>query len=256
MAGLSISPVTDGVVVAELDRGPDNLWSLTDLRELVALLEAPPEGAHVLRVRSVGEAFCRGRERGGTSTAPGVVRGEAETLVAVTRAFRRTRLVTVAEVQGDAAGFGVGVLAACDVAVASASAAFALSEVRFGILPAVISPFVVRAIGGRQARRYFLTAEHFGAEEARRIGLVHEVAEPDALEARVGEVVGELLKGGPEALREAKRLVRLVEAMPQGGSLLAEATVGVIAERRASDEGREGINAFLEKRPAGWLQGS
>ena len=96
MGGFTISPVSDGVVVAELDRGPENLWTLGDLRELTALLADPPEGAHVLRVRSVGEAFCLGRERGGTSTAPGVVRAEAETLVAVTRAFRRTRLVTVA----------------------------------------------------------------------------------------------------------------------------------------------------------------
>jgi methylglutaconyl-CoA hydratase len=183
-------------------------------------------------------------------------RADARTLEAMLRTLDELPKPTVALVNGLAIGGGVGLVAACDVAVASTAAAFATSEVRFGILPAVISPFVVRAIGGRQARRYFLTAEHFGAEEARRIGLVHEVAEPDALEARVGEVVGELLKGGPEALREAKRLVRLVEAMPQGGSLLAEATVGVIAERRASDEGREGINAFLEKRPAGWLQGS
>jgi len=150
MAGLSISPVTDGVVVAELDRGPDNLWSLTDLRELVALLEAPPEGAHVLRVRSVGEAFCRGRERGGTSTAPGVVRGEAETLVAVTRAFRRTRLVTVAEVQGDAAGFGVGVLAACDVAVAVADARFSFPEVGIGLAPALVLAWLPRKVGERQ----------------------------------------------------------------------------------------------------------
>ena len=138
MAGFTISPVTDGVVVAELDRGPENLWTLGDLRELTALLADPPEGAHVLRVRSVGEAFCLGRERGGTSTAPGVVRGEAETLVAVTRAFRQTRLVTVAEVQGDAAGFGVGVLAACDVAVAVADARFFFPEVGIGLAPALV----------------------------------------------------------------------------------------------------------------------
>jgi methylglutaconyl-CoA hydratase len=180
-------------------------------------------------------------------------RADARTLEAMLRALDELPKPTVALVNGLAIGGGVGLVAACDVAVASTAAAFATSEVRFGILPAVISLFVVRAIGGRQARRYFLTAERFGAEEARRIGLVHELAEPDALEARVGEVVAELLKGGPEALGEAKRLVRLVEAMPQGGSLLAEATVGAIAERRASEEGREGIAAFLEKRPAGWL---
>lgn len=180
-------------------------------------------------------------------------RADARALEAMLRTLDELPKPTVALVNGLAIGGGVGLVAACDVAVASTTASFATSEVRFGILPAVISPFVVRAIGGRQARRYFLTAERFGAEEARLIGLVHEVAAPEALEAKVGEVVAELLKGGPEALDEAKRLVGLVESMPQGGSLLAETTVGMIAERRASEEGREGIAAFLEKRPAAWL---
>jgi methylglutaconyl-CoA hydratase len=182
-------------------------------------------------------------------------RADARALEAMLRTLDELPKPAVAMVNGLAIGGGVGLVAACDVAVASGAAAFATSEVRFGILPAVISPFVVRAVGGRQARRYFLTAERFGAEEARRIGLVHEVAAPEALEARVGEVVAELLRGGPEALGEAKRLVRLVEATPQGGSLLAEATVGMIAERRASAEGREGVGAFLEKRRPSWLAG-
>ena len=107
---------------------------------------------------------------------------------------------------------------------------------RLGILPAVIAPFVVRAIGPREARRWFLTAERFGAEEARRIGLVHEVVPADQLEARTAAMVGELLKGGPEALASAKRLVQLVEMMPQGGSIRAEATVG--HDRRAARLGR------------------
>jgi methylglutaconyl-CoA hydratase len=161
----------------------------------------------------------------------------------------------VAMVQGAAIGGGMGLVAACDIAVAGEAARFATSEVRLGIVPAVISPFVVRAIGPREARRWFLTAERFGAEEARRIGLVHEVVPAERLEARVGEIVGELLKGGPAAIASAKQLVRLVEMMPQGGSILAEATVGMIAERRASSEGREGIAAFLEKRKPGWTAG-
>lgn len=180
-------------------------------------------------------------------------RADARALEAMLRTLDELPKPTVALVNGLAIGGGVGLVAACDVAVAGAAAAFATSEVRFGIVPAVISPFVVRAVGARQARRYFLTAERFGAEEARRVGLVHEVAAPEALEARGREVVAELLKGGPEALAEAKRLVGLVASMPQSGSLLAEATVGIIAERRASAEGRDGIAAFLEKRPAAWL---
>ena len=175
MAGLSISPVTDGVLVAELDRGPDNLWTLADLREVVAVLESPPEGAHVLCVRSVGEAFCLGRERGGAGIAPGVVRGEAETLVAVTRAFRRTRLVTVAEVQGDAAGFGVGVLAACDVAVAVADAQFSFPEVAIGLAPALVLAWLPRKIGERQAFWLTATGEKITAARAAELGLLNGV---------------------------------------------------------------------------------
>lgn len=157
---------------------------------------------------------------------------------------------TVAMVNGAAIGGGAGIVAACDIAIASERAVFAFSEVRLGLVPAVISPYVLRAVGPRQARRYFLTAERFGAEEARRIGLVHEVVAADALEQRVAEIVRELLQGGPAALAEAKVLIRTVPGLE--GSLMAEATARIIAERRASAEGREGVTAFLEKRPPAW----
>ena len=215
------------------------------------------DSVRVVVLTGVGRSFSAGADLNWMRRASAYDaernRADARALEAMLRTLDELPKPTVAMVNGLAIGGGVGLVAACDVAVSSTAASFATSEVRFGILPAVISPFVVRAIGGRQARRYFLTAERFGAEEARRIGLVHEVVAPEALEARVGEVVAELLKGGPEALGEAKRLVRLVESMPQGGSLLAEATVGMIAERRASEEGGEGIAAFLEKRRAPWL---
>jgi methylglutaconyl-CoA hydratase len=158
-------------------------------------------------------------------------------------------------VNGAAIGGGVGLVAACDIAIAAEGAQFATSEVRLGILPAVIAPFVLRAIGPREARRWFLTAERFDAAEARRIGLVHEVVPADGLEARTDAMVADLLKGGPEALAEAKRLVQVVRTMPQGGSILAEATVAMIADRRASTEGKEGIAAFLEKRRPAWIEG-
>lgn len=180
-------------------------------------------------------------------------REDARALEAMLRAIDECPKPVIAMVQGAAIGGGMGLVAACDIAVAAETAQFATSEVRLGIVPAVIAPFVVRAIGPREARRRFLTAERFGAEEARRIGLVHEVVPPDALEDRVQAFAAEILKGGPLALADAKRLVRLVEMMPQGGSILAEATVGMIAERRASDEGKEGIAAFLEKRKPAWI---
>ncbi len=147
-------------------------------------------------------------------------RADARALELMLRTIDECPKPVVALVNGAAIGGGVGLVAACDIAIAAEGAVFATSEVRLGILPAVIAPFVVRAIGPREARRWFLTAERFGAVEARRIGLVHEVVPADQLEARGTAMVAELLKGGPEALAEAKRLVQLVRTMPQGGSIL------------------------------------
>ena len=148
----------------------------------------------------------------------------------------------VARVQGHALGGGAGLVAAADVALAARKAVFAFSEVKLGIIPAVISPFGLAKIGAGAARRYFLTGERFDAATALRIGLVHDVA--DSLDAAVDGVVGELLSAGPQAARWAKRLVRERPAGPE--------TARWIAERRTSDEGQEGLLAFLEKRPAAW----
>jgi methylglutaconyl-CoA hydratase len=205
-----------------------------------------------------GKSFSAGADLNWMQRAAGYDeernRADARALELMLRTIDDCPKPVVAMVQGAAIGGGLGLVAACDIAVAGEAALFATSEVRLGIVPAVIAPFVVRAIGPREARRWFLTAERFGAAEARRIGLVHEVVPADQLEARVAAMVGELLKGGPEALASAKQLVRLVEMMPQGGSIRAEATVGIIAERRASAEGREGIAAFLQKRKSAWVQ--
>ncbi len=237
MAGLRITPVTDGVVVAELDRGPDNLWTLADLRELVALLEAPPEGAHVLRVRSVGEAFCRGRERGGTSTAPGVVRGEAETLVAVTRAFRRTPLVTVAEVQGDAAGFGVGVLAACDVAVAVADARFSFPEVGIGLAPALVLAWLPRKIGERQAFWLTATGESVPAARALELGLLNAVVgSSDELRKDVDERVAALRARNPRVHAEIKDMLRAFGAVGDDQALDMSIDRLVVGSLRRGEE--------------------
>src|SRR5205823_9853202 len=151
----------------------------------------------------------------------------------------------IARVQGHALGGGCGLVACSDIAVAAPDTKFAFSEVKLGIIPAVISPFALAKIGAGAARRYFLTGERFDSETALRIGLVSEVA--DDLDVAVERVVGELLSAGPYAVRWAKRLIR---ERPDGPE-----TARWIAERRASDEGQEGLQAFLEKRPAEWRAG-
>jgi methylglutaconyl-CoA hydratase len=148
----------------------------------------------------------------------------------------------VVRVQGHALGGGAGLVATADIAVAAPEALFAFSEVKLGIIPAVISPFALAKIGPSAARRYFVTGERFDADTALRIGLVHEVAED--LDAALERVVAELLSAGPHAARWAKRLVR---ERPDGPE-----TARWIAERRTSDEGQEGLRAFLEKRPPSW----
>jgi methylglutaconyl-CoA hydratase len=148
----------------------------------------------------------------------------------------------VARVQGHALGGGAGLVACCDVAIAEPDVQFAFSEVKLGIVPAVISPFALAKIGPSAARHLFVTGERFGADVALRIGLVHEVS--DDLDGAVERVVGELLSAGPEAARGAKELARA----PLG----ADETARRIAAHRTGDEGQEGLRAFLEKRPPGW----
>jgi methylglutaconyl-CoA hydratase len=158
---------------------------------------------------------------------------------------------TVAVVQGYAAGGGVGLVAACDLAIAVDHAYFALTEVRLGLIPAVISPYVMAAIGERTCRRYFLTGERFSAAEAHRLGLVHEVAPADRLEAVAADLIGHLRKGGPAAQSAAKELIRAVAGRPIDEVVLRD-TAERIARQRASAEGREGIGAFLDKRKPAW----
>lgn len=157
---------------------------------------------------------------------------------------------TIGLVNGATYGGGVGLVAACDIAIASERASFCLSEVKLGILPAAISPYVVAAIGPRQARRYFQTAEVISAEDARRIGLVHEVVAPDQLEAARDRILAAIFQGAPGAQADAKDLVFTVDR-PLTDEVIAE-TGRRIALRRASDEGREGLGAFLAKREPAW----
>ncbi|HEX4986933.1 MAG TPA: enoyl-CoA hydratase/isomerase family protein [Burkholderiales bacterium] len=178
---------------------------------------------------------------------------DAAALAALMRALDGMGKPTIARVQGAAYGGGVGLVACCDIAIASTEAAFSLSEVRLGLIPSVISPYVIAAMGERQARRYFLTAERFDAAEARRIGLVHEVVEPSALDDAVATMAGHLLKGGPRAIAAAKKLVADVGRRPMDDALAAE-TARRIAAIRVEPEGQEGLAAFLDKRKPGWSQ--
>jgi methylglutaconyl-CoA hydratase len=158
----------------------------------------------------------------------------------------------VAKVQGDCYAGGVGLAAACDIVVASEAANFCLSEAKLGLIPATIAPYVIKAMGEQAARRYFLTAERFDAFEARRIGFAHEVVVPEALDTTVAAIVKALVNNSPNAVREAKKLVREVAGVPIDDAMLAD-TAERIAAIRASGEGREGVASFLEKRKPNWL---
>ena len=159
----------------------------------------------------------------------------------------------VAQVQGDCYAGGMGLVAACDIVVASDKVNFCLSEVKLGLIPATISPYVIKAMGEQAARRYFLSAEKFSASDAARMGLVHELVSEEELDAKVAQIVHTLLSNSPNAVMQAKRLVREVGGQEISAALIAS-TVKDIAEIRASEEGREGVRSFLEKRKPSWLQ--
>ena len=209
--------------------------------------------------QAAGESFCAGADlewmKRAAALGPdeGVV--DAHRLATLLSVLDQCEKPTVARVHGAAYGGGVGLIAACDVAVAGPGARFAFSEARLGLVPAVIGPYVVAAIGERAARRYFLTGERFSAGEAHRIGLISEVAPDDAaLDALVGRILEALSASGPAAMREAKALVRALRNRPIDGLLIDE-TSRTLARVRASPEGQEGIAAFLEKRKPRWSAG-
>lgn len=159
---------------------------------------------------------------------------------------------TIARVHGIAFGGGMGLASACDICIASTDAKFATSEVRLGLAPSTISPYVIRAIGVRQASRYFLTAERISAEQALNIGLAHEIAAADELDHKVDEIVQALLLGGPEAQTASKQLIQLVDQKQLTQELLLQ-TAQHIAHVRQGSEAKEGLNAFLNKQSPTWI---
>jgi methylglutaconyl-CoA hydratase len=228
---------------------------------LIAELTAALDGAgqdprvRVVVLAAQGPSFSAGADLNWMKAMAGYSRAknleDARRLARLMRTLNSLPKPTIALVQGPAYGGGVGLVACCDVVIAVEDAKFCLSEVKLGLIPAVISPYVVAAIGESAARRYFLTAETFSSWEAQRLGLVHEVVDRAALEVRGRQVVDALLQGGPTAQRAAKDLVFAVAGRRIDEALIEE-TAGRIAELRASEEGREGITAFLEKRKPSW----
>lgn len=178
---------------------------------------------------------------------------DARALAEMLDRLNSLRQPTVALVQGSAFGGGVGLVACCDIALASETASFSLSEVKLGLIPGTISPYVLSAIGSRAARRYFTSAERFSAVEALRLGLVHEVVPADRLEDRAARLLDEMLRAGPRAQAAAKRLVFEVAGRPLDQAT-RDLTARRIAEIRATEEGREGVQAFLERRKPAWVR--
>lgn len=205
-----------------------------------------------------GPAFCAGADLNWMKRIADYTRDEnvadATALARMLEALYRFAKPTIARVHGDAYAGGLGLVAACDIVVAADSANFCLSEVRLGLIPATISPYVVRAMGARAAHRYFLTAERFNADEARRIGLAHEVVPSAELDGKVAELARALVAVGPEAAKACKALLHDVAGHDISAGLIRR-TVDAIADIRASDEGREGVQSFLGKRKPSWLAG-
>ena len=215
--------------------------------------------ARVIVLAARGKAFCAGADlnwmKKMASHTDAENLADAGALAEMLKVIYRCSKPVIARVQGDCYAGGVGLVAACDMVVATEQAGFCLSETRLGLIPATISPYVIRAIGERAARRYFLTAERFDASEAKRIGLVHEVTDEASLDTEVGKLADALLACSPHALDEAKRLIRDVSCETIDEELIAD-TVRRIADIRSSAQGREGVQAFLNKRKPFWLTGS
>jgi methylglutaconyl-CoA hydratase len=251
--------VRNNVALVALDR-PElhNAFNAALIDELTMVLQALDADAAVRAVvlTGHGKSFCAGadlnwmKEMAGFSPAENLA--DAQALALMLRTLNGLSKPTVACVRGAAFGGGVGLVACCDIAVAAHDAIFSLSEAKLGLIPATISPYVIEAIGARVARRYFLTAERFTAAEAFRIGLVHDIVPEPELDTRINELLGALLVAGPMAQLECKALIRGVAHRPIDVDVIA-GTAEHIAAVRASPEGKEGVAAFLAKRPPSWV---
>ncbi|AWK85833.1 enoyl-CoA hydratase/isomerase family protein [Azospirillum thermophilum] len=258
MKHLLIDVAPSGVAAVTMNRGDvHNAFNeevIAELTEAFRSLGVNPEVRAIL-LRGAGKSFSAGADLGWMKKMAGYSHQEnvedAMGLATMLRTLDECPKPTVAVVQGPAYGGGVGLVSACDIAVAADSASFALTEVRLGLIPAVISPYVIAAIGERACRRYFLTGERFSAAEALRLGLLHQTVKADELDACVEVMVHNLLQCGPDSQTAAKELIRAVARRPLSDAVVRD-TAERIARQRASGEGREGVGAFLDKRDPAW----
>lgn len=240
----------------ELHNAFDDLL-IAELTVALQRLDSHPT-VRVVCLTGNGKSFSAGADLNWMKRMAGYTReqnlADADALAGLMATLNNLTKPTIALVQGAAYGGGVGLVACCDIALGTRNSAFCLSEVKLGLIPAVISPYVVAAIGSRAARRYFLSAEVMSAAEACRLGLLHEVVDDGTtLAARAISLVDALLRNGPNSMAEAKRLVATVSAQPLGEELIKQ-TACLIADQRSSAEGREGVAAFLDKRQPAWIK--
>lgn len=254
--------VTDRGAVRQIALNRPQVHNAFDDGLIAELTDAVADAGHDSAVRALvitgtGASFSAGADlnwmRGMAAASEDENREDSLRLAALVRTLQFCPKPTVARVNGAAYGGGVGLVAACDIAIGTDQAKFGLTEVKLGLVPAVISPYVVAAIGARQARRLFLTGEVFDAAEACRIGLLHRVVPAEALDETVDLTLRLLAKAGPQAQREAKRLALHMAGVDEerAGRIDAD-NAALIARLRVSEEGQEGLGAFLEKRAPGW----
>ena len=236
-----------------------NAFNTQVIEELHACFQAlnTRDDIRVVILAGRGKSFSAGadlnwmKQAGQASTAEN--QADALKLAKMLQSLATLKQPTIARVHGIAFGGGMGLASACDICVASTDAKFATSEVRLGLAPSTISPYVIRAIGARQASRYFLTAERISAEQAHAIGLAHEVTTPEQLDSKIDEIVQTLLLGGPEAQHASKQLIQMVNQQVLTEDLLLQ-TAQHIAHVRQGDEAKNGLNAFLNKQSPAWIK--
>ena len=236
-------------------RNAFNEGVIAELTQTFAALGADA-GLRCIVLGGHGKAFCAGADLNWMRAMAGYSweqnRADAQALADMLWTIYSCPVPVVGRVHGDCYAGGLGLAAVCDVLVAAEGVHFCLSEAKLGLLPATIGPYVVKAMGEQAARRWFVTAERFSAAQAHAMGFVHECVAPEALDAKVDELVATLVANGPMAVRACKKLVQDVAGRPIDAELRAE-TARRIADIRASDEGREGIQSFLGKRAPNWL---